>query len=68
MALLEQEEKMNRKITEYFKDNGLPAPVTIKEVGPWARGTCYAVTCGLLFLKRYCVYTRDGKITSVRRR
>lgn len=62
-------EKFIRKvITEYFKDHKLPKPVTINYVGPWALGECYAVTCGLFRLKKYCVYFRDYNIWSVRKR
>ena len=57
------------KIKEYFKENRLPKPVTIKHIGRWAHGECYAVTCGLIRLKRYCVYfSEDGEINSVRKR
>ena len=60
---------MESKIKEYFKENKLPKPVTIKLIGPWAHGICYAVTCGLFKLKKYCVYfNEDGEIHSVRRR
>lgn len=54
------------KIIQYFKENELPKPVTIKRVGFWAYGEVYAVTCGLFRLKKYAVYFSDGKITSVR--
>lgn len=57
------------KIKKYFKENGLPKPVTIKHIGRWAHGECYAVTCGLVRLKRYCVYfSGNGEINSVRKR
>ena len=57
------------KIFAHFKANKLPKPVTINYIGRWAHGTCYAVTCGLFFLKKYCVYfNMDNEIESVRRR
>ena len=59
---------MDEKIKKYFKENNLPTPVTIRKIGRWAKGECYAVTCGLLFLKKYCVYTINGEITNARRR
>ena len=59
---------MEEKIIEYFKFYGLPKPVTINLIGNWAHGDCYAVTCGLIRLKKYCVYCTDGKIVSVRLR
>lgn len=59
---------MEEKIKEYFKAHGLPKPVTIKKIGIWAFGERYAVTCGLIFLKKYCVYFQDENIRSVRER
>lgn len=59
---------MNDKIRQYFKANGLPSPGAIRLIGPWARGTCYAVTCGLVRLKRYCVYCIGDEVHSVRLR
>ena len=60
---------MEEKIREYFKRNGFPKPGVIKKIGRWAHGECYAVTCGLFVLKRYCVYFgENGQIHSVRRR
>lgn len=59
---------MENKIRAYFKANKLPKPGTIKLIGAWAHGACYAVTCGLLRLKRYCVYCIGDEIHSVRRR
>lgn len=59
---------MNDKIKAHFKANGLPKPVTINYIGKWAHGECYAVTCGLVRLKRFCVYLTDGEIVSVRKR
>lgn len=59
---------MDDKIRAYFKANKLPSPSVIRKVGPWARGTCYAVTCGLVRLKRYCVYCIGEEIHSVRLR
>ena len=60
---------MEEKIREYFKANDLPKPGTIQKIGRWAAGECYAVTCGILILKRYCVYfDESGEIHSVRRR
>lgn len=56
------------KIRAHFKKYGWPKPGTIKLIGPWAYGTCYAVTCGLLRLKRYCVYFKGDEIYSVRQR
>lgn len=61
--------KIRNMIIDYFKRNGLPKPVTIKHIGRWAHGECYAVTCGLIRLKKYCVYFgNDGGINSVRKR
>lgn len=60
---------MEEKIKTYFKQHKLPKPVTINLIGPWAHGMCYAVTCGLFNLKKYCVYfNEDVEIHSVRRR
>lgn len=59
---------MNEIIINYFKAHGLPKPVTINYIGQWAEGDCYAVTCGLFFLKKYCVYFKDGHVYSVRKR
>lgn len=57
------------KIKQYFNDHDLPKPVTINFIGKWAHGVCYAVTCGLFFLKKYCVYFNDrNEIESVRKR
>lgn len=63
------DDKEKNLIKEYFKRNGLPKPVTIKHIGRWAHGECYAVTCGIIHLKRYCVYfDKVGAIHSVRKR
>lgn len=59
---------MRDKINIYFKQNGLPKPITINHIGRWAHGECYAVTCGLFILKKYCVYCIDDEIVSVRKR
>ena len=59
---------MINKIIEYFKSHDLPNPITIKYIGPWAFGKCYAVTCGIIKLKKYCVYFKDDEIYSVRKR
>lgn len=59
---------MKNKIRDYFKAHDLPKPVTINYIGKWAKGDCWAVTCGVLFLKKYCVYCTDGEIVSVRKR
>lgn len=59
---------MEEKIKTYFKEHDLPKPVTINHIGKWAHGECYAVTCGLLFLKKYCVYFINDEVYSVRRR
>ena len=56
------------KIKQHFKNNDLPKPGVINHVGKWAKGECYAVTCGTIFLKRYCVYCVDDEIHSVRKR
>lgn len=61
--------EIRNMIIYYFKRNGLPKPVTIKHIGRWTHGECYAVTCGLIWLKKYCVYFgNDGGINSVRKR
>jgi hypothetical protein len=57
---------MNEKIIKYFKENELPKPVTINHIGRWAKGECYAVTCGIFKLKKYCVYCVDNEINNVR--
>nr|DAQ09669.1 MAG TPA: hypothetical protein [Caudoviricetes sp.] len=60
---------MTEKIKKYFKENDLPHPNVINHIGRWAHGECYAVTCGLFKLKKYCVYFNDnGEIHSVRKR
>lgn len=56
------------KIIKYFKENKLPRPVTINYVGRWALGAQYAVTCGIIRLKRYAVYIQAEEIKSVRQR
>lgn len=53
-------------IKKYFKEHDLPKPVTINYIGKWAHGDCYAVTCGLIRLKKYCVYCKGRTIHSVR--
>lgn len=61
--------KIRNMIIDYFKRNGLQKPVTINHIGRLAHGECYAVTCGLIRLKKYCVYFgNDGGINSVRKR
>ena len=60
--------EMIEKIRKYFKANDLPKPGVINYIGKWAKGDCYAVTTGLIRLKRYCVYCIDGEIHSVRQR
>lgn len=55
-------------IKKYFKENDLPKPVTINHIGKWAYGECYAVTCGLIRLKKYCVYCKGDAIHNVRLR
>lgn len=55
-------------IKEYFKEFNLPKPKTIRKVGKWAHGDCYAVTAGMLKNKRFCVYEQNGLIHSVRQR
>lgn len=59
---------MEKKIRAYFRAHKLPKPGAIRLIGVWAHGACYAVTCGLLRLKRYCVYCIGDEIHSVRRR
>lgn len=59
---------MEEKIRQRFKALGLPKPGTIRLVGPWAHGMCYAVTCGWFRLQRYCVYCVGDHIQNVRRR
>lgn len=62
---LEQAQKL---IKERFRREILPKPVTINYVGKWAYGDCYAVTCGLIRLKKYCVYFLGNEIKSIRKR
>ena len=59
---------MKDKIRKHFKENGLPKPGVINHIGKWAKGECYAVTCGIIKLKKYCVYCIDNEIHSVRKR
>lgn len=59
---------MKEKIKEFFKEHNLPYPVTISLIGPWAKGECYAVTCGVFKIKKYCVYFINEEIHSVRKR
>lgn len=59
---------MDQIIRAYFKANNLPKPVTIIGVGKWAHGEVYAVTCGLIKLKKYAVYCIGEEIHSVRQR
>lgn len=59
---------IKEKIRKHFKAQGLPSPGAINLIGPWARGDCYAVTTGLLRLKRFCVYCIGNEIHSVRQR
>ena len=59
---------IKKKIRQYFKEHMLPAPGAINLIGPWARGECYAVTCGWVRLKRFCVYCIGDEIHSVRQR
>lgn len=65
MMELEQAQKL---IKERFRRERLPKPVTINYIGKWAHGDCYAVTCCLIRLKKYCVYFKDDEITSIRKR
>lgn len=55
-------------IRAYFKENNLPKPVSINEAGEWANGEVFAVTCGLIRLKKYAVYCIGEEIHSVRQR
>ncbi len=55
-------------IKSYFKEHKLPKPITIKIIGDWAFGSCYAVTCGLIRLKKYCVYFKEDEIFDVKER
>lgn len=59
---------MKEKIRRYFRENKLPKPGVINLIGPWAKGECYAVTCGIFRLKHYCVYCIGDEIHSVRLR
>lgn len=59
---------LDQIIKEYFKANKLPKPVTINDAGQWAHGKVYAVTCGLIRLKKYAVYCIGEEIHSVRQR
>lgn len=60
------EEIIKDKIRKHFKENDLPTANVINYIGKWAKGDCYAVTCGWFKLKKYCVYCIDGEIHSVR--
>lgn len=57
---------IKEKIRKYFKEHGLPSPGIISGPIPWAYGNCYAVTCGFLVLKKYCVYCSEGEIVDVK--
>lgn len=57
---------MKDKIRQYFKEHDLPKPGCINHIGKWAHGERYAVTCGLVKLKKYCVYCIGDEIHSVR--
>ena len=59
---------MKDKIIKHFKENKLPKPRVINYIGKWAKGECFAVSCGVLKAKKYCVYFIDNEIHSVRRR
>lgn len=59
---------METTIREYFKKNKLPKALSIKHTGKWAKGECYAVTCGVFKLKKYVVYCIGNEIQSVRQR
>lgn len=62
-------DKTNKQIRAYFKANNLTNPITIKHVGRWANGECYAVTTGLFKLRKFCVYFNAfSNIVSVRER
>lgn len=65
----EQDKEYCKKIMRYFKESKMPKPGVINYIGKWAFGECYAVTCGIIRLKRYCVYfDKVGEIHSVRKR
>lgn len=55
-----------KAIYEYFAENDLPRPRKINFIGKWAKGECFAVSCGMLKTRKYCVYMIDGKVHSVR--
>lgn len=59
---------MQEQIKAHFKAINLPKPISINHVGKWAHGEVYAVTCGIIRVKKYAVYVMDGEIVSVRRR
>lgn len=59
---------MENKIKEYFKENKLPKPRQINLIGKWAKGDCYAVSCGLIKTKRYCVYCIGNTVHNARLR
>jgi len=59
---------MKDKIRKHFKGNKLPKPGVINYIGKWAHGDCYAVTCGLFKITKYCVYCVGNEIYSVRKR
>lgn len=65
---MEKEKELVILIRRYFKENNLPSPGVINYIGKWAKGDCFAVTCGLFKLKRYCVYLINDEIVSVRLR
>lgn len=57
---------MEEKIRQYFRVNkDLPSAGVINRVGKWAKGECYAVTCGIFRIKKYCVYCIDNEIHDV---
>ena len=59
---------MKEKIIRYFEENKLSKPGVINYIGKWVHGERYAVTCGLVRLKKYCVYITNSEVTNVRLR
>lgn len=67
-SMTDKEQYIRNVIKERFKADKLPKPISIKYVGKWAHGDCYAVTCGRIRLSKFCVYFTGDEITSIRKR
>lgn len=57
---------MEKQIKSFFKEKKLGSVKKVSQMLNWKEGSRYIVTCGLLRLKQYMVYEKDGNIVSVR--